>query len=97
MFIIELTYNVPVTEIDAAMAGHIEYLDKYYHKGNFLASGRKEPRDGGLIFVKAANRREVENIIKEDPFNTNGLASYRIIEFKATKKIKCYDDFSGDE
>lgn len=97
MFIIELTYNVPVTEIDAAMAGHIEYLEKYYHKGNFLASGRKEPRDGGLIFVKATNRQEVENIIKEDPFNINGLASYRIIEFRATKKIKSFTDFSGDE
>jgi uncharacterized protein YciI len=97
MFIIELTYTVPAAEIDAAMAPHIKYLDKYYQKGNFLASGRKEPRDGGLIFAKAANRQEVEAIIAEDPFNINGLATYRIIEFKATKKVKAYDDFSGDE
>jgi uncharacterized protein YciI len=97
MFIIELTYKVPAADIDAAMATHIKFLDKYYHKGNFLASGRKEPRDGGIIFAKAANRQEVETIIAEDPFNVNGLAAYRIIEFKATKKIKSYDDFSGDE
>lgn len=97
MFIIELTYKVPVAEIDAAMAPHIEYLEKYYHKGNFLASGRKEPRDGGMIFVKAASRKEVEAIVAEDPFNINGLASYRIIEFRATKKLKTYDQFSGDE
>lgn len=97
MFIIELTYKVPVATIDAAMATHIDYIDKYYQKGNFLASGRKEPRDGGLIFVKAANRQEVERILAEDPFHQAGLAEYRIIEFKATKKIKAYDNFAGDE
>ena len=97
MFIIELTYKVPAADIDAAMASHTRFLDKYYHKGNFLASGRKEPRDGGIIFARAGNRQEVEAIIAEDPFNTSSLADYRIIEFKATKKIKSYDDFSGDE
>lgn len=97
MFIIELNYQVPVSEIDANMADHIEYLDKHYRSGHFLASGRKEPRDGGLIFVKAGSKQEVEKIIAEDPFNTKGLATYRIIEFKATKKIKTYDNFAGDE
>ena len=97
MFIIELNYPTTVTEIDANMADHIEFLEKFYRSGHFLASGRKEPRDGGLIFVKAANRAEVEKIIAEDPFKKRGLASYRIIEFKATKKIKAYDNFAGDE
>jgi uncharacterized protein YciI len=97
MFIIELTYKVSPAEIDAAMEPHIKYLDKYYHKDIFLASGRKEPRDGGIIFAKAASRQEIESIVAEDPFNIGGLASYRIIEFKATKKIKAFDDFAGDE
>ncbi|HEY8396318.1 MAG TPA: YciI family protein [Flavihumibacter sp.] len=97
MYIIELTYKVPVAEIDAAMADHIEYIDKYYQTGNFLASGRKEPRDGGLIFAKASSRAEIEAIVAEDPFYKSDMASYRIIQFKATKKIKTYDDFAGDE
>ncbi|MCG7857423.1 YciI family protein [Flavihumibacter sp.] len=97
MFIIELTYKVPATEIDAAMAAHVAFLEKYYHSGHFLASGRKEPRDGGLIFARATSKAEIEKIISEDPFNINGLANYRIIEFKATKKIKAFDDFAGDE
>lgn len=97
MYIIELTYKVPVAEIDAAMADHIDYIDKYYQKGNFLASGRKEPRDGGLIFAKASSRAEIEAIVAEDPFHKADMASYRIIQFKATKKIKAYDNFAGDE
>jgi uncharacterized protein YciI len=97
MFIIELTYKVPASEIDAHMAVHVAYLEKYYHSGHFLASGRKEPRDGGLIFAKASNKKRIEEIISEDPFNVDGLADYRIIEFKATKKIKGYDEFAGEE
>ena len=97
MFIIELTYKVPAAEIDARMADHVAFLDKHYHSGHFLASGRKEPRDGGLIFAKASNRKSIEKIIEEDPFNINGLADYRIIEFKATKKVKAYDAFAEEE
>lgn len=97
MFIIELTYKVPLAEADAHMAAHIEFLDKYYKSGHFLASGRKEPRDGGLIFAKASDRKRIEAIIAEDPFNKLSIADYRIIEFKATKKVKAYDAFAGEE
>ena len=97
MFIIELTYKVPASEIDANMDAHIDFLEKYYKSGHFLASGRKEPRDGGLIFAKAINRKRVEEIVAEDPFNQRGLATYRIIEFKATKKVKGYDAFVGED
>lgn len=97
MFIIELTYKVPAADIDANMASHIAFLAKYYHSGHFLASGRKEPREGGIIFAKAGGRKEIEDIIAEDPFNKMGLADYRIIEFIATKKVKSYDAFAGEE
>jgi uncharacterized protein YciI len=97
MFIIELTYKVPTAVIDENMANHVAFLERYYHSGHFLASGRKEPRDGGLIFARAGSRKEVEDIIAQDPFNINKLAEYRIIEFRATKKVKEYDAFAGEE
>lgn len=97
MFIIELTYTVPVAQIDAHMAPHIAFLEKYYHSGHFIASGRKEPRDGGLIFAKAESKQVVAEIIEHDPFKQHQLATYRIIEFKATKKNLAYDAFAGDE
>jgi uncharacterized protein YciI len=97
MFIIELTYKVPASEIDAGMAPHMAFLEKYYHSGHFLASGRKEPRDGGIIFAIAPNRKEIEKIIAEDPFKKNDMAEYRVIEFKATKKVKAFDELTGGE
>lgn len=97
MFIIELTYKVPTSIIDDNMAAHVVFLDKYYNSGRFLASGRKEPRDGGIIFAKGTDRKRIEEIISEDPFYQKGFADYRIIEFRATKKIKAYDAFAGED
>lgn len=97
MFIIELTYKVPAETIDKYIDAHMAYLDKYYRSGHFLASGRQEPRTGGIIFAKASGKKRIEEIIREDPFKINDLASYRIIEFRATKKTKGYDEFTGEE
>ena len=56
MFIIELTYKASLTEIDAHMAAHVAFLKKYYASGNFLVSGRKIPRDGGIIVAVGRKR-----------------------------------------
>jgi uncharacterized protein YciI len=86
MFIIELTYKADLAEIDAHMAAHVVFLKKYYASGNFLVSGRKIPRDGGIILAVGKSRRQIEAIIEEDPFCANGLAEFRIIEFRASQR-----------
>ena len=86
MFIIELTYKADLAEIDAHMAAHVVFLKKYYAAGNFLVSGRKIPRDGGIILAVGKSRRDIEAIIEEDPFFEHGLADFRIIEFRASQR-----------
>ena len=86
MFVIELSYKVDLAEIDAHMTAHVKFLKKYYAAGNFLVSGRKIPRDGGIILAVGKNRRQVEAIIEEDPFFKHGLADFRIIEFRASQR-----------
>ena len=86
MFIIELIYKVPLEEIDKHMKAHIAYLNKYYQAKNFIVSGRKIPRDGGIIIATASTRKEIEKIIKQDPFYKHKLAEFRIIEFNASQK-----------
>jgi uncharacterized protein YciI len=86
MFVIELTYKGTLAEIDASMTAHVKFLKKYYAAGNFLVSGRKIPRDGGIIVAVAKAREDVEAIIREDPFYTRGLADFRIIEFRASQR-----------
>ena len=82
----ELIYKADLSEIDAQMAAHVTFLKKYYAAGNFLVSGRKIPRDGGIIMAVATNRREIETIIAQDPFVQHKLADVRIIEFRASQR-----------
>ena len=86
MFVIELIYKADLSEIDAHMTAHVAFLKKYYAAGNFLVSGRKVPRDGGIILAVGSNRQQIESIVKEDPFYTHGLAQFRIIEFRASQR-----------
>ena len=86
MFIIDLRYQVPLPRIDAHMRAHVAFLKKYYAAGNFLISGRKIPRDGGIIVAVGKSREEVEGIIAEDPFVVHGLAEYRVTEFRASQR-----------
>jgi uncharacterized protein YciI len=85
MFVIELSYKVPLPEIDAAMKVHMAFLNTHYDAGRFLASGRKIPRDGGIILAAGDDRAEVEAIVRADPFVARGLADYRIIEFRLSQ------------
>ena len=90
MFVIELNYKAPLREIDAHMAAHVAFLKKYYASGHFLVSGRKIPRDGGIILAVGDSRADIEAIIGGDPFVARGLADARIIEFRASQRA---DDF----
>ncbi|MGW7435155.1 YciI family protein [Streptomyces sp. NPDC054849] len=85
MFVMELTYIAPIEAVEDQMDAHIAWLDGYYASGVFLASGRKVPRDGGVILAGGVSRAEIEKIAAEDPFSVAGVCSYRITEFIATR------------
>src|SRR5436853_1176303 len=85
MFVIELSYKAPLAAIDAHMAAHMRFLKQHYANGTFLMSGRKIPRDGGIIVATARRRQEVERIMREDPFVAGGLADVRVIEIRASQ------------
>jgi uncharacterized protein YciI len=86
MFVIELIYKATLAEIDATMKAHVVFLKKYYAAGNFLVSGRKIPRDGGIIVAVGKDREQIEAIAREDPFVQRGLADFRIIQFRASQR-----------
>ena len=86
MFVIELTYKAELVEIDAAMRPHMAFLKKHYAAGTFVMSGRKVPRDGGIILAVGESREAIEAIMREDPFCSRGLAEFRVIEFRASQR-----------
>lgn len=81
MFVVSLTYTVSIDEIDNFRPAHLNWLQSYYNKGYFLASGRKNPLNGGIILAYNLSRAELEDILKTDPFAQQNIATYEIIEF----------------
>jgi uncharacterized protein YciI len=86
VFVIELIYKADLAAIDAQMAAHMRFLKKYYASGHFLVSGRKIPRDGGIILAVGKSREAIEAIAAEDPFVAQGLAEARVIEFRVSQR-----------
>ena len=91
MFVIELTYKVELAEIDAHMKAHMAFLNRQYAAGTFLVSGRKIPRDGGIILAVGESKERIEALMREDPFVSKGLADVRVIEFRPSQRAKSID------
>ncbi|MBI1402179.1 MAG: hypothetical protein GC147_03065 [Porphyrobacter sp.] len=95
MFIASLTYTVPIEKIDAALADHLAWLKAGHAAGHFIAWGPREPRDGGLIFVKAPSRAAAEELLASDPFMTGQLAWLEIIEWTPRMAFPGLEAFNG--
>ena len=85
MYIIILTYQKDLSEVEKHLEAHRAYLDRYYASGHFVVSGLQEPRKGGVILCKAGSKEEILDIIAQDPFHEHRIAAYQIIEFTPTK------------
>ena len=79
-----LTYTAPLEEVDRHIPAHRQFLERQYAAGVFLLSGRKEPRDGGVILATAASRAELDTVLAQDPFQVHGLADYQVVQFHPT-------------
>ncbi|MCS0584587.1 YciI family protein [Massilia pinisoli] len=84
MFIVTLTYTAPLERIDGYLPAHRAWLETLYARGLLLMSGRKEPRDGGILIAHAASRAELDAVLRDDPFAQAGLATYAVTEFVPT-------------
>ncbi|WP_420036777.1 YciI family protein [Streptomyces sp. cg28] len=85
MFVLELTYTAPIARVDALLEAHRAWLDGHFAAGTFLAAGRKEPREGGVIIAAGDDRAAVERLAATDPFVAGEVCAYRITEFVAAR------------
>ncbi len=84
MLVIELTYKKSLEEVNILLEEHKSFLDKCYSEGLFIASGPKNPRDGGVI-VTLSDKEIMTRLIQEDRFYKHNIADYKFIEFEPTK------------
>ena len=79
MFVLNVTYLAPIEAVEPHIEAHMKWVADGYERGWFLASGRKNPRTGGIILDKG-NREEIEAYLAADPFVTGGVAEYEVTE-----------------
>jgi uncharacterized protein YciI len=94
MLILSLTYKVPLDQADAQMEPHMAWVKRGYAEGYFLASGRKQPRTGGVILAKG-ERAVLERLCAEDPFVIHGIADYDITEVILSTTAPGLDTLKG--
>jgi len=85
MFLITLTYKQPLEIVDKYLSEHRAFIADCYKNNYFVLSGPKIPRTGGVIISPLKDRKQLENILKQDPFKANDVSDYAIIEFNPTK------------
>jgi DNA-3-methyladenine glycosylase len=83
MFVIKITYPDPndLSKVEQFLTEHRAFLNKYYQEGVFLMAGPCQPRAGGIIISLLNNKAQLEQILQEDPFYTEKVANYDLIEF----------------
>ena len=93
MFLIIVDYKKPLEEVERYLAEHWAFLDRYFAQGKLLCTGPQDPRTGGVIVSKAANRAEAEAFTQKDPFFRHEIADYTIVEFEPTKYLPGFEKF----
>lgn len=92
MFIIQLSYKVPLTEVNQYLTAHREFLDYHYKQGLLIASGPMNPRTGGIIIAATTDKTKLEAIFAQDPFFLAEIADYHFIEFTPIKHCDALKD-----
>ena len=87
MFVVLLEYTAPVSEIDAQLVDHYEWITRHYDAGDFIAAGHRQPRNGAVIISRAMPRGKLDAILATDPFALHKLVRHDVIEFQALRTI----------
>lgn len=90
MFIITLHYKKSLDIVEQYVAEHRSFLDQWYQKNYFIASGPKNPRTGGVILSQLKDKDQLIAILNQDPFYIHGVTDYEIVEFSP---VKYHPDF----
>lgn len=82
IIVIELQYiSNDLSKVDALIDAHMAFIDAQYEAGIFLASGPKVPRTGGVILAKGTDIDAIAELMNQDPFLIEGVATYSYTAF----------------
>jgi len=94
MFVVLLTYQKDLAEVDRLMREHMRFLKAQYDAGVFVVSGRRVPRTGGVILARGVDKAELEAIMAGDPFVREGAARFEVVEFNASQMQAGFEPYT---
>ena len=77
-YVIDLTYIVPLEQVNPHVEEHMAVLRRHAETGAIMASGPKSPRTGGIIVTHDVEESAVQALINDDPFQQYELARYTV-------------------
>lgn len=92
MFIIQLTFKVPLVIVEKYVQSHRDFLDNYYKQGLLIISGPLKPRTGGIIIAAINDRARLEAIFAQDPYRLADIADYQFLEFVPAKHCEALNE-----
>lgn len=84
MFVVLLTYIADLSEVDACLPEHVEWLKAGLADGTLLIAGRQVPRTGGVLIATGESREAAEAWAASDPFVVRGVATAEVVEFNTS-------------
>jgi uncharacterized protein len=78
-FTVETVYTDDRAALDAARPRHREYLGRLVEQGTVGAAGPWADDSAGFAIYQVTDRAELDRLLDEDPYTTEGVAAARTI------------------
>ncbi|MBB5886579.1 hypothetical protein DYQ93_05150 [Xanthomonas sp. LMG 8992] len=82
LYIVALTYIRPPEDIQAHLDAHRHWLAHHIQAGRILAAGPNADKSGGIVLASCTSRSELDTMMADDPFVTQGLVAVSVQGFE---------------
>lgn len=81
MFVVTVTYTVPLAEVDPLRPAHGRWLEQLITDRRLVLAGRRVPLVGGVYLTTDMPRDRLDSILATDPYLLHGVATHDVVEF----------------
>lgn len=82
MFMLNVSYSKSPDEVAPHIKPHGEWVARYFKEGLFLFAGPKKSGLGGVVGVRAMEKKRLLEILAEDPYVQADVADVEIVDFE---------------
>jgi uncharacterized protein YciI len=88
---VALKYRYPLDRMLQTIDRHRAYLRELNAKGKMIASGPFVPREGGGILLRVEDESEIQPLLANDPFQTEGLVDTTVYKWAPNIGVEALD------